>query len=70
MKIKLLNDGGYEDMDNVKFPVTVDAKKNKNHGNLYGVYGRDLISIGAKKFFDKNYLYHFELGSECEVIEE
>lgn len=76
MKIKLLNDGGYNGMEDIEFPIVVNAIKNKKYNNLYGVYGSDLMSIGAKEFcsegsecFDKNYLYHFELGVECEVIE-
>lgn len=45
MKIKLLNDGGYGDMDNVKFPVVVDGIKNV----AFFVKASELYRVGANE---------------------
>lgn len=45
MKIKLLNDGGYSGMENVKFPVEVEGQDWLGLG--YDVSGSELIRIGA-----------------------
>ena len=67
MKIRLLNDGGYGDMDYVPFPFTVDAVR---CGKGVRVLGRNLIKRGAKGF-NENKMYYFSLlEGECEVIEE
>lgn len=67
MKIRLLNDGGYGDMNYVSFPVTVDAVR---WGNGVRILGRNLIKRGAKNF-NENEMYYFSLlEGEREVIEE
>lgn len=47
MKIKLLNDGGYGDMENVVFPVEVEAT---DWGGLgFDVSGAEIIRIGGDR---------------------
>lgn len=46
MKIKLLNDGGYGDMEDVKFPVEVLASRLYRGGAL--VSREELYRVGAK----------------------
>lgn len=50
MKIKLLNDGWYSDMENVSFPAVVEAIPARNEaGEIYGwdVSPEELYRIGA-----------------------
>lgn len=50
MKIKLLNDGGYAGMGDVKFPVEVEAMKD---GELYQVNQDEIIRVGGdSEMFD------------------
>lgn len=70
VKVRLLNDGGYGDMENVKFPVIVDGF----HDNLYGsavinVHVSELNKCGAKLMVD-GFLYFSVVQGECEVINE
>lgn len=44
MKIKLLNDAGYGDMENVKFPAEVDAAQKRGY---FSVLREELYRIGA-----------------------
>lgn len=75
LKVRLLNDGGYGDMENVKFPVIVEGMYLEN--DLYGVSGSELLRVGAFKFnqegdelWDPDYRYNFKIGTECEVVED
>lgn len=69
MKIKLLCNGSYGGMENVKFPVVVESVLSVSE--LHGVTGRELISLGANPdCFSPDILYNFIIGDECEVIEE
>ena len=71
LKVKLLNDGGYGDMENVKFPVIVEGEDFEGQG--CDVLGSELIRIGAgndNDVWDPDYRYHFYYGKECEVINE
>ena len=67
MKVRLLNSGGYAGMDNVKFPVVVDA--DGCSGNMCEVSGGELINAGACAYaWDESRLYTF-CEDEFEVIE-
>ncbi len=44
MKIKLLNDAGYGDMQAVKFPVEVEAKQKRGY---FSVHKSELYRVGA-----------------------
>lgn len=71
MLVKLLNDGGYGDMENVKFPVVVDGVDYKGQG--CDVLGSELIRVGvtvAEHGWDQDYCYYFYYGTECEVVNE
>lgn len=71
LKIKLLNDGGYGDMENVKFPVIVEAEDFEGKG--CDILGSELIRVGANNdndVWDHDYPYHFHYGKDCEVIDE
>ncbi|MFA1583723.1 hypothetical protein [Proteus mirabilis] len=75
MKIKLLNDGGYDSMGDVNFPVIVEGEGWEGLGfDVLGfdVLGSELITIGADaKYIINDEEYYFSLlEGECEVIEE
>lgn len=69
LKVRLLNDGGYADMENVKFPVIA-------YGHVYDddfcvVFGNELVKAAwREKACVANFRYFFEHGTECEVINE
>lgn len=69
MKIKLLNDGGYGDMENVKFPVEVEAEPWGNDG--FDVDGAELLRVGATEAeWCAAEVYYFSASTgECEVLE-
>lgn len=69
MKIRLLNDGDYGDMDDVRFPVEVEGTCAR--GKVYcEVKGVELLKAGASHVsrWDASYPYVFILGDECEVL--
>lgn len=67
MKIKLLNDGGYGDMENVKFPVIVTAE---GDGSIFLVTAHELYRVGANNGqFDDLPAWAFACD-EIEVIHE
>lgn len=67
MKVRLLNGGGYVGMDNVKFPVVVDADGCTE--NMCKVSGSELINAGACPCeWEESHLYNF-CEDEFEVIE-
>lgn len=68
MKIKLLNDGGYEPLKYVKFPAVVEGKHYCGGG--FGVPGYELIRIGGNaEWLDHDYDYFFTI-QECEIVDE
>jgi hypothetical protein len=69
MKIRLLNDGCYGDMENVNFPVEVEAKPCGKHG--FTVCGADLIHVGAERHrWEHEFAYYFSVPQgDCEVVE-
>lgn len=71
LKVKLLNDGGYGYMENVKFPVVVEGEDFEGQG--CDISGSELIRVGTNNeddVLDPDYTYHFYYGKECEVIDE
>lgn len=68
LKVKLLNDGGYGDMENVKFPVIVEGEDFVGQG--CNILGSELVRVGADGCWNLAHKYHFFYGSECEVINE
>lgn len=71
MKIKLLNDGGYAELKDVKFPVVVDGFEYDGLEHCVGVMGSELLRIGA----DDEFMYDaadlsFLVGEECEFVDE
>lgn len=68
MKVKLLNDGGYGDMADVKFPVIVDAAR---YGCGFDVNASELYRVGAKPgTFGASKSWHFLEKSEAEEVAE
>lgn len=61
LKVKLLNDGGYLDLNHVKFPIVVDATK--MDGNTAWVNLRAFVNFNTIS-------YPFTIGVDCEVIDE
>lgn len=67
MKVKLLNDGGYGDMVNVKFPVVVSAQM---CAGFVTVTKEELYRVGAEpEAFDVISRYAFLIGEHAEVVE-
>lgn len=74
MRVKLLNDGGYGDMERVKFPVEVNGEFHPMSNDLVQILGIDLLRVGAggrvvDDGWDPEYLYNFFVGSEVELVE-
>lgn len=73
MKVKLLNDGGYGDMELVKFPVEVEGSLVPDcNGELVRISGSELIRVGASSSsddWDPDFFYNFFVGSEAELTE-
>ena len=69
MKIKLLNDGDYGDMDSVKFPVIVDAEMGPGY---FDVIASELYRIGANsgEFGESNETWAFLNGEHAEEVIE
>jgi len=72
MKIKLLNDGGWDFLDFVKFPVEVEGviEHECGMGDVATITSAELKRIGATlnwRISDNN-VWWFRLGSECEVL--
>lgn len=72
MLVKLLNDGGFGDMENVKFPVVVEGVDYEGHGCT--ILGRELVRAGASNenynVWDLDYSYYFNYGTACEAVNE
>lgn len=66
LKVKLLNDGGYGGMGNVKFPITVNAV---SWGSGVDVSSNQLNKHGAT-LSTHGYLYFSLLEGEYEVIKD
>tara|TARA_R110000851_G_C12784748_1_gene535717 strand:- start:240 stop:446 length:207 start_codon:yes stop_codon:yes gene_type:complete len=64
-KIRLLNSGGYSTNGKIDFPVIVDGYAGRG---LCAVRADQLAAIGFTSMGGKSWI--FEIGSECEVIEE
>lgn len=69
MKIKLLNDGGFEALSHVIFPIEVDGTDWAGcgfdvHESEFKKHGYDLTGKG-----DDGLFYFSLISEECEVIE-
>lgn len=69
MKIKLLNDGGYKELKDVKYPVVVDGFEYEGLDHCVGVDGNELLRICGDDCL-KDYDLAFLVGLECEIIHE
>lgn len=71
MKIKLLNDGGYKALKDVKFPIVVSGFRYGEIKHAVGVARQELILAGADedKLYDSLNLA-FLIGEECEIVDE
>lgn len=49
MKVLLLNDGEYRSLENVRFPVEVEAEVNEDAPSCINVLGSELIRIGGNR---------------------
>lgn len=67
MKIKLLNDGDFGDMDGVKFPVVVEGVDWEGRG--FDVIGSEIIRVGGEVGEWNPHQYYFWSSREVEVIE-
>jgi hypothetical protein len=63
-KILLLNDGDYNCIESVNFPVEVEALP---AGSGWDVSMRELIRVGKLRNYDDDYSLHF-LEHEVEVL--
>lgn len=69
MKIKLLNDGGYRELNGVKFPVEVIGFMYEGLEHCVGVDGDELLRIGGDDCLSDCDLA-FLIGEECEIVDE
>lgn len=65
MKVRLLNDGGYHGLSQVRFPVEVEAEY--NDGKYY-VYMDELDRIGGISMLYRNLTYIVFLENEVEEL--
>lgn len=71
MKIKLLNDGGYESLKDVKFPVLVEGFRYEGLKHAVGVKGGELLRIGGNgELVYEPCDLSFLIGEECEIVDE
>lgn len=74
MRVRLLNDGGFGNMDGVLFPTDVRGTHTSCIGNdgYCEVTGDELLKAGASypAQWDRSYKYVFIVGTECEVLFE
>lgn len=77
MRVRLLNDGGYNDGENVKFPVVVDGEEfHNNLGELCGVniLIQKLNEVGFEfSIFndeDDETLFFSLTKGECEIVDD
>lgn len=74
MKVRLLNNGGFETLEHLKFPIEVNGYK-YGDGRLIEVPVNTLIDIddvdskALKRDVHPHDFYLFEIGYECEVVE-
>ncbi|EOV9219068.1 TPA: hypothetical protein SMP74_000081 [Proteus mirabilis] len=73
MKVRLLNNGEFETLERLQFPIEVNGSK-YGDGQLIKVPVNTLIDINnvdseaLKRDVSPHDFYLFEIGSECEVI--
>jgi hypothetical protein len=68
VKVILLNNGDFKGLDEVKFPVEVEATLK---GRLAEVTGSELHAVGAEHVaFDRDVPYSWFIGTACELVEE
>jgi hypothetical protein len=70
MKIKLLNDGGFDELAHVVFPIEVEGTDWEGcgfdvHESEFEKHGYDLTNKGG----DDGLFYFSLIGEECEVVE-
>lgn len=71
MKVRLLNNGGYNSLETVEFPVIVDGFYYDDVKHCIGVRGDELLSIGGdSSCISSEEDFPFLLEEECEVIDE
>lgn len=73
MRVLLLNNGGFPDLENVKFPVEVEAEPSGDTG--VDIKGSELLRVGATQTeedpWDEDYDYYFSfLYGECVAVDE
>ena len=70
MRVRLLNDGGYNCMRDVEVPVEVEGAVDDVCGDLINVTSKELARIGAKGRSENDIDLCFEIDTECEVLSE
>lgn len=67
VRVRLLNDGGYGDAEDVKFPVVVECED--LFGNIIVVSTEELLRVGFDwEGEDLDETWPFSIGRDCEVI--
>lgn len=67
MKVRLLNAGGFGGLEQVLFPVEVEAEPHYLGKGAVKVWGYELYRVGASGGFRPNHEYTFH-AKEIEVI--
>lgn len=67
MKVRLLNDGGYNELSHIEFPVEVEGVLAARPQLVY-VASEEFIRIGAKDWELDYGAFPFHTGTECELV--
>lgn len=71
MRVKLLNDGSYDGLKGIKFPVEVETCGHVGVGSLVLIAASELVRIGAKAdYFCEDCNWIFVIGVDVEVIRD
>ncbi|MGL6296315.1 MAG: hypothetical protein ACRC3K_07920 [Plesiomonas sp.] len=68
MKVRLLNDGTYDELSHIEFPVEVEAELDGCR-QLFNIPWAELVRIGAKDSGVDYGSLPFYVDTECELIE-
>ena len=66
VQVRLLNDGGYDDVEDVIFPILVDGYRYNE--NLISVRSDELVKVGFGDTFNDLPHWLFLESVDCEVV--
>ena len=70
MRVRLLNDGGYDELSHITFPVEVVGEYFSPYKDLVDVTADEIIRVGACGWELEYGELSFIVGLECEVLSD